>query len=94
MVRAIRNASPGPCQIKHQIAISGREAENRRFRRSLFCVKDIKQGESFTRENIRSIRPAQGLHPRYLKDTLGRQAICDIQRGTPLNRDMISNGEK
>ncbi|MDD2890474.1 MAG: SAF domain-containing protein, partial [bacterium] len=47
-------------------------------------IKDIKAGEVFTEENIRSIRPGYGLHPKYLKDILGRKAKKDITRGTPL----------
>lgn len=65
------------------------EANSRIFRRSLFAVKNIKAGELFTEENIRSIRPGHGLHPRYLKQILGCRAAVDIERGTPLRWDMI-----
>jgi len=60
------------------------EKISRGFRRSLFIVEDIKKGEKFTNKNIRSIRPANGLRPKYLKYALGKKAICDIKRGTPL----------
>ena len=56
----------------------------REFARSLFVVQDIKKGEAFTRDNVRSVRPAYGLHTKYSSDILGKKARCDIRRGTPL----------
>lgn len=63
---------------------SEEEQRLRRFRRSLFVVEDVRAGEPLTEKNIRSIRPADGLHPRCLEQILGRPAACDIPRGTPL----------
>jgi N-acetylneuraminate synthase len=63
---------------------SEQELRNRVFRRSLFVVKDMKAGEEFTEDNVRSIRPGIGLAPRFLPDILGRRASRDIARGTPL----------
>ena len=60
------------------------ELTNLPFRRSLFVVADIKRGEVFTEANVRSVRPADGLHTRYLEDILGKTAACDIRKGTPL----------
>jgi pseudaminic acid synthase len=60
------------------------------FRRSLFAVKAIKNGEVFTRVNVRSIRPAAGLHPRCEPEVLGRTASCDIEAGTPLSWELIA----
>jgi len=65
------------------------EAKSKSFRRSLFCIKDIAKGESFTEENVRSIRPGYGLHPRHLKEIMGCTAQTYIPRGTPLRWDMI-----
>ncbi len=59
------------------------------FRRSLFIVKDIKKGEKFTSENVRSIRPGHGLHTRYLDVILGKTAKSDFIKGTPLSWDMV-----
>jgi len=60
-----------------------------KYRRSLYVVRDIKAGGIFTRENIRSIRPGYGLHPRYLNKVVGKISTCDISRGTPLDKNMI-----
>lgn len=61
------------------------------FRRSLFVVKDMKAGEVFTEDNIRSIRPANGLHTRHLPEVLGKHAAVDITRGTPLAWSLIAD---
>jgi len=59
------------------------------YRRSIFVIKDTKKGEILTRENIRSIRPGYGLHPRYLDDVLGKQVVRYVKRGTPLSWDLV-----
>jgi len=69
------------------------ESASRVFRRSLFVVQDMKEGGRFTPDNVRSIRPGNGLHTRYLKNVLGRRAVRDIKRGTPLSWDIVG-GEK
>jgi len=61
------------------------EEKSRVFRRSLFIVEDIKAGELFTTQNVRSIRPGHGLHTRYLDAFIGRRARQAINRGTPLD---------
>lgn len=59
------------------------------FRRSIFAVKDIKVGEKFSEENIRVIRPGYGMKPKHLAKIIGKRAVTDISRGTPLKEDMI-----
>jgi len=61
----------------------------RAFRRSLFVVEDIKKGQELTIQNIRSIRPSNGMAPKYLPTVLGRKAKEDMERGTPLAWDLI-----
>lgn len=70
------------------------EEESRRFRRSLFVVEDVAAGEPLTERNVRSIRPADGLHPRHLRDVLGRRAARAIKRGTPLSWDLLQPAER
>lgn len=70
---------------------TAKEEKSRGFRRSLFAVEDIKQGEPFTSRNVRSIRPGDGLHTRHLPEILRHRASRDIEKGTPLNWALISN---
>ncbi len=65
------------------------DREMRRFRRSLFVVRDVAEGEEFTDENVRSIRPADGLAPVRLPTVLGHRARRPIARGTPLRDDLV-----
>ena len=55
------------------------------FRKSLFAVQDIKKGERFTPENVRSIRPGSGLAPKFYRQVIGKRASKDIERATPLS---------
>lgn len=59
------------------------------FRRSLFVVRDMRAGEAFSYENVRSIRPGFGLHTRHLEEVVGRLADCAIAAGTPLSWDLV-----
>lgn len=65
--------------------LTPKQKENKVFRRSLFVVKDMKAGEVFTEENVRSIRPGYGVAPKFLCDFLGRKATVSIPKGTPLS---------
>ncbi len=65
------------------------EKRSAQFRRSLYVVQDIRAGETFTADNVRSIRPGLGLAPKYLDEVLGKTAARDIARGTPLSREII-----
>ena len=67
-----------------------KEESGRIFRRSLYVVREMKRGEVFTAENVRSIRPACGLHTRHLPEIIGRHATCNIARGTPLSWSLVS----
>jgi len=65
------------------------EKDNLVFRRSLYVVKDIKEGEEFTHENVRIIRPGFGLLPKFYEDVIGSVCSCSIGRGEPLTWGMV-----
>jgi N-acetylneuraminate synthase len=88
MVEAIRTAEQALGRVHY--GVSEQEAKSRVFRRSLFVVKDIAAGETFSEENVRSIRPGHGLSPKYLNEVLGRKAALDMKRGTPLGWKLIT----
>jgi pseudaminic acid synthase len=88
MVDEIRIAEKAIGNISYGISES--EEASRRFRRSLFVIESIKAGEIFTLQNVRSIRPGYGLHTRHLEEVIGRRAVCDIERGTPLSWNLVS----
>ena len=87
MVTAVRTAEKAIGKFCYEV--SEKEKGNRLFRRSLFAVEDIKAGQVFTQQNIRSIRPGYGLHPRYLSVVLGEKAAKNIHRGTPLDWKLV-----
>ncbi len=68
------------------------EEGHRELRRSLFVVEDVAAGEPLNTINVRSIRPGDGLEPRYLDSIIGRKALRNIERGEPLAWDMIDLG--
>jgi len=87
MVNAVRVAEQALGEVR--FGLSEKEASSRVFRRSLFVVQNVKQGEAFTARNVRSIRPGHGLHTRHLPEVLGRDAARDIERGTPLSWELV-----
>jgi pseudaminic acid synthase len=68
--------------------VKGEEAM-KKFRRSLFFVKDMKSGELIDETCIRSIRPGNGLHTKFYDDVIGKNINKDIERGTPLAFNLI-----
>ena len=80
MVQSVRQAEAALGKVTYKVS-----ENDRNRRRSLFVVKDIKAGEPFTDENVRSIRPGYGLHPKYLKEIIGKTAKENLEKGTPLS---------
>jgi pseudaminic acid synthase len=79
MVKEIRNTEKLLGKIDY--SMTQKKQKSRKFSRSLYVVKDIKKGELLTEKNIKSIRPGLGLHPKYLKDILGKIASKDYNFG-------------
>jgi pseudaminic acid synthase len=90
MVAGIRTAQSALGEVK--LGPTAHEVGPRTRRRSLFVVQDVRAGELYTAENVRSIRPGHGLHPRHLDDVLGRPAARDVAGGTPLAWELIASG--
>jgi N-acetylneuraminate synthase len=82
MVEAVRTAKQALGSVRYRP--TAKEVESRIFRRSLFVVEDVNQGDIFTEVNVRSVRPGNGLHTRYIDRVIGHAAASDIERGTPL----------
>lgn len=82
MAKAVKNAYKALGKVDYSF-----NEQNRKYARSLFVTKDIKKGQILTPENIRSIRPAQGLHPRYYDDVIGKKATKDLKFAKPLELD-------
>lgn len=83
MVQAIRDAQKLLGKVDY--SMDEKKKKSRRFSRSLYVAKDIKKGEKFSEENIRSVRPGYGMHPKYLKDILGQKAQKDYEFGDRLS---------
>lgn len=87
MVRDIRQAEKAIGCVRY--GASEQEKDNVVFRKSIFVVKDIAQGEAFTEENVRVIRPGYGLHSREYDNVLGKKSLVSLRRGTPLKAEMV-----
>lgn len=64
---------------------------NRKFARSLFIAQDMRAGDRVTEQNVRSVRPSDGLPPRFLPDVLGKKVKCDIKKGEPFRLDYLTD---
>jgi len=69
---------------KVQLTVQKAEEKSQAFKRSVYVVKDIKAGELFSKENVRVIRPGDGLEPKYFETLIGKTAKADLKRGTPV----------
>ena len=83
-VRAVRDAETALGEVSYAVDLTSRS-----YRRSLFAAEDIAKGERFSQRNVRSVRPAGGLEPKFLPDVIGRCAAQDIRKGEPLDWHMV-----
>jgi pseudaminic acid synthase len=87
MAKSIREVEKALGGISYEL--TEQVAGSKVFARSLFVVEAVKAGEIITEENVRSIRPGNGLHPKYYKQIIGKRFHKDAERGTPLDWEMI-----
>jgi pseudaminic acid synthase len=85
MVDAIRLTEKLMGKIDY--VMTEKKKKSREFSRSLFVVKDVAKGDIITKENMRSIRPGYGLHPKFYNEILGKKFLQNIQKGTPINKE-------
>ena len=87
MVKNIRLAEKAMGKVSYELSVA--EKESRNTRKSIFVSADIKKGEVLTPENIRVVRPAYGMEPKYYEMVLGKKVKEDLKFGTPLSFDVI-----
>lgn len=87
MVKAVREAESAIGVVDY--SLTEKQAKGKDFSRSLYIVEDMKAGDVIAEENIRSIRPGFGLHPKYYNDILGKVVNVDLTKGERLNKENI-----
>ncbi len=87
MVQNIRKIELALGTVTYEL--TPKAAREREHSRSLFVAKDMKKGDIFTPENLRSVRPANGLHTKYYEDILGKRISKDAKLGTPMSWDLV-----
>lgn len=88
MVKAVREAESAIGRVDY--TLTEKQRKGRDFCRSLYVTKDIKAGEMFTKNNVRSVRPGFGLHPKFYNEILGQRSSSDMEKGTPLKWHLIT----
>lgn len=88
MVASVRDAEKSLGKVTYN-EVQGKSGLSLLASRSLFVINDIKKGELFTEGNVRSIRPGNGLHPKYLKEIMGKTARQDLDKGTPMSFSFV-----
>lgn len=89
MVKAVREAEKAIGVVDYNL--TEKQAKGKDFSRSLYIAENIKKNEVFTEVNLRSVRPGFGLHPKYYNQLLGKKAMLDIEKGTPMKLEFATN---
>ena len=87
MVEAVRLTEKLLGHVDYEM--TDKKKKSREFSRSLYVTRTVKSGDMVTEDNIRSIRPGFGLHPKYYNKILGKKFVCSVKRGEPLTSQMI-----
>jgi pseudaminic acid synthase len=90
MVISIREVEKAIGKIDYDL--TEKQLKGRDFSRSLYVVHKISEGETFTENNVRSIRPGFGLHPRYLNQIIGKKSNQNIEKGTRFSLEFVNKG--
>lgn len=89
MVKAVREAESAIGIVDY--SLTEKQKKGKDFCRSLYIVKDVKAGDILMQENVRSIRPGFGMHPKFYNEVLGKKVLCSIEKGTPLDWKYFDN---
>ncbi len=92
MVKSIRNVEKAIGEVVYPTDPS--KIKGREFSRSLYVAKNIKAGDVITEQNVRSVRPGFGLHPKYMPELIGKKVNCDLGKGVRLSLNYIENTRK
>ena len=87
MVKAVRQAELAIGIVDYKL--TEKQLKGKDFARSLYVVENIKAGDIITRQNVRSIRPGFGMHPKFYKEVLGKKMAHNMEKGDPLHFDSI-----
>jgi pseudaminic acid synthase len=87
MVKAVREAEKAIGSVDYNL--TEKQLKGREFSRSLYIAQNVNSGQTVTTENVRSIRPGFGLHPKYLESIVGKKFIVDVDRGERARLDMF-----
>lgn len=88
MVDAVRLTEKLMGKVDYEM--TDKKKKSRTFSRSLFVTQDVKIGDIISEDNIRSVRPGFGLHPKYYNDVINKTFIDDVKKGTPLSFNLFS----
>lgn len=88
MVDAVRLTETMLGKVDYEM--TEKKKTSRQFSRSLFIVEDVKEGDLLTNQNVRSIRPGFGMHPKFLKEIIGKKFKSDFEKGTPLQKELFN----
>lgn len=87
MVKAVREAESAVGKVDY--TLTAKQKGGRDYCRSLYIAKDMKAGDILTTANVRSVRPGFGMHPKYLKDILGKKINTDMEKGDALKINFV-----
>jgi len=87
MVKTVREAESTIGKIDY--SLTEKQTNGKDCSRSLYIVNDVKVGDEITKENVRSIRPWFGLHPKYLSEIIGKEFIGNFKKETRLSLELI-----
>ncbi len=89
MVKAVRDTEKLLGKVDY--SMTEKKRKSRQFARSLYIAEDVKAGDVVTARNVRSVRPGYGLHPKYMKEILGKKFRKDCEKGTALSFSLIED---